>query len=227
MDKMLLMTSQKNAVLQLITAAGLEPFNFEWRETTSLRTPDCQVSAIGYRGKDYHCLFDLFNGKSFWITHSPGADRSLEDHHINSEWGPVEPYIVNWLAYLKRELEEPDLWARIVSYQLPDGSIPSDDTSNEQFTALEVDQLERSINEVRGFLVENYGDNAEINDKLDYLIESSKRMGRKDWVNICIGSLVSLALAQAFQPEHVMAAWKMIQSALSGIVLFLPNSATL
>ena len=219
------MTHQKNAVLERITAADLEPFNFEWHEKMSLDSSDIQVSAIRYKGTEYHCTFDLYQRKAFWITYSPGRYRFLEDHHIGSEWNEVLPYVTRWLAYLKREIEEPDLWARIQNYQLPDGSIPSDDTSNEQFTAVEVEQLERSINEVRGFLAEHYGDNEEINGKLNYLIESSKRMGRKDWVNICMGALLSLAASQAFQLEHVQTVWNMIKSALSGIVLFLPPSA--
>lgn len=37
---------------------------------------------------------------------------------------------------------------------------------------------------------------ATVNRKLDYLIEASTRLGRIDWKNIFVGSLVGLALQQ-------------------------------
>lgn len=71
---------------------------------------------------------------------------------------------------------------------------------NVPFTAEEQVQVKRAIEEFRVYITSTYSlagePLAKVNKKLDYLIDASTRLGRKDWKIICIGILVTLAIPQ-------------------------------
>ena len=80
--------------------------------------------------------------------------------------------------------------------------------------------------EIRQLLLEQVQDSQPnvhlIDAELKSLIESSKRMGRKDWFNLAIGTLINLAIAIALPPEITRQAFEILRDALGGIVDFLP-----
>ncbi|GAH49331.1 unnamed protein product, partial [marine sediment metagenome] len=219
--QMILLKRQRNQVFDLIRSVGLEPYNFQWSTVKSEESIGLKVSQLNYRDSEYFFKFDFYEYSSYWIVFSPGSGRPVEKNLVAPEWESIPPYVSQWLAELKREVEEPDLWAHISEYRLPEGATPRDDTSNKPFAAFEVEQIEKSIREIGIFLREHYGESEGIEGKLDYLIEASKRMGRKDWLNICIGTLVTLGVTQAIQGEHIQHVWNLIRAALKGVVYFL------
>jgi hypothetical protein len=37
--------------------------------------------------------------------------------------------------------------------------------------------------------------------KLDYLVNAARRLGRKDWLNVCAGAILGFILAVALPPD--------------------------
>jgi hypothetical protein len=61
------------------------------------------------------------------------------------------------------------------------------------------------LDEINGYLLEGQHFAAEqsefVERRFAYFKESSTRMGRKDWLNLLLGGLVSLAIGLALDPE--------------------------
>lgn len=219
---MQLLTTQKNNVLNFIKKIGLEPFNFKWNVIKSKHTEALEVSQLRYRDSLYFFNFDFAKGETYWVTYSPGRDRSIERKYLSEEWEDTMIVVKVWLRALRQEIEEPDLWERISDYTPLNGTTPTDDTSNLQFTNIEVERIVESIQQVRQYIETHYNENKDIEEKLDYLIDSSKRMGRRDWFNICIGTLLTLGIQYGIEKEHLQQIWKLIKEGLTGVIHFLP-----
>ena len=77
---------------------------------------------------------------------------------------------------------------------------------NLPFTPGEQSTIKAALDELRQYLVINLvaeNDHAKfVEQQFRYLEESSKRLGRKDWVNILFSTLISLALTLALPPER-------------------------
>ena len=57
---------------------------------------------------------------------------------------------------------------------------------------------------------------------LDSLLDASKRMGRKDWLNLTIGALISLSITIGLSPGTFKQALEILRQTLTGIVQLLP-----
>lgn len=216
-----LLRSQKNAVLEAIKRSGLDPFNFTWSTAPSRQTQGLSVSKLEYRGTDYFFLFDFARGKDHHCTFSPGHEK-LVDSEYPGDWTSVFGYFEAWLDYLKEELKQPDLWEQIARYQLPAGTALSADASNEPFSVAQVDQVADALKQIQAFLETEADLSAEgraiVDEKLDYLLEASRRWGRKDWIHLALGTTVTLATSVGLSPEHVRSIWKILGTTLNGTV---------
>ncbi|PYS37266.1 MAG: hypothetical protein DMF71_18895 [Acidobacteria bacterium] len=64
--------SQANEVFRAITGAGLNPSNFEWKETEGYYSGR-PASRLALTGSQYYFEFD--NSKAFCSKWSPGAEK--------------------------------------------------------------------------------------------------------------------------------------------------------
>jgi hypothetical protein len=89
---------------------------------------------------------------------------------------------------LKREIESPDLWGAISLEAEILESAASAGTSNAPFTIGEKAYIVQGINEIKQYLLTAHKLDPELDpelveSRLNYLVESSEREGRKDWIN--------------------------------------------
>ncbi len=229
MTQYILLTSQRNEILELIKETKLDPFNFKWTEVLSKFTTDdssvpVTVSQILYQGTSFYFTFDL-NTRQHYTFYSPAEDK-LHDSEFPGSWEGQLQYFRKWLHYLQREVGQPDMWEELAKYQLPPGAELTPNAGNEPFTLPQVEQIVSGINKVRESLMNEFGDGEEeqnlINEKLDYLIDAAKRQGRKDWFHTCIGVLFGLATALAMSPEQTKHLWSLLKNAITGVLRFLP-----
>jgi hypothetical protein len=225
MNQLILLKSQKNEILELIKEVGLDPFNFEWSVVSSSMTHELQVSMIDYVVSGFFYTFDIHKGVHYAI-YSPGKEMLLDKQYPGS-WEYQRQYFRDWLSYLRREIDQPDLWAEISKYQLPPESELGPDISNEPFTAYQVEKIVSGVNQVRAYLEEQGLASEEqkrfVNERLNYLADAAKRQGRKDWIYTSIGVLVTIATALALAPEQAKTLWYLIRDAIAGIIQFLPR----
>lgn len=196
---------QKNRILILIQHNGFDPTDFlltevesdEYYATSSF---EYTASQLRHRSTGYYFTFG-----SYSLFFSPGFQRKSETKQHNDSWETKEFQLGQWLKRIKAEVETPDLWAAI-----GEGRVLSDAASssleNRPFTPGEQSTIKAALEELRQYLVINpvaRDDHSKfVEQQLRYLDESSKRLGRKDWVNILFSTLISLALTLALPPER-------------------------
>jgi hypothetical protein len=57
-----------------------------------------------------------------------------------------------------------------------------------------------------------------VESRLNYLIESSERVGRKDWLNLLISVLVSIVISAALPPEATRELFRFVGTVLRQII---------
>ena len=129
-----------------------------------------------------------------------------------------------WLKYLKREIEQADLWAELSKYQLPPGERLSNDIGNAPFSIGQVDAIAEGLGKVRSYLEAEFNPNEEqqklVNEKPDYLLGAAKRQGGKDWLHTAIGVIFTLAIGLC-TPKQAKMLWTILKVAVSGIIQLL------
>ncbi|HEA69830.1 MAG TPA: hypothetical protein ENI07_23915 [Desulfobacterales bacterium] len=228
MDEYTLMTSQKNEILELIRGTTLDPFNFKWSdEDSKFLVEDNRfviVSKLSYEDSPYYFIFDLSN-QGHYSLFSPGEDRP-HDRQNPGSWLIQKGFVMQWLGYLEREMRQPDLWDDIVKQKIAYDQKVSPDTANEPFLVSQAEQIAEGIEKIREYLLDAFQDDSSskelINEKLDYLIDGSKRQGRIDWFHTCMGVLGGIATALAMSPDQTKNMWVLLKSAVSGILKLLP-----
>jgi hypothetical protein len=195
-----LLQGQRNQVLRAIQAAGMNPAEFSWEIVDDYEGTATSVSKLVHRGGYF--LFGCTLDNSFYFYRSPGEDTRSESQHPGT-WGREFDGFQRWLRFLKTEVEEPDLWASIKAEK--DLILGSSSTiENSPFSAEERKRLLKDVHEIKQFVIKTAklteGELSYVTDRLDYLVEASGRMGRKDWINVAVGTLINVVTAVALTP---------------------------
>ncbi len=207
---------QRNDVFKWLDAAGWSPERFQW---DMAEAGEDVLAALVYRADtDYLFAIDPFAPGDITVNYRPGAD-AIQTQEDELHWSGVETHLVMWLHALRDELEEPDLWAALdVLPNLAEGGDPH---HNEPFTGEEVRLIGERINRVRGLLeTASLAPDvlADVNKKLDHLVDATKRLGRFDWRALAVGILFEVALAAAFDPARARQMMEMVLSGLGGLL---------
>jgi hypothetical protein len=201
----LLLQSQTNDVFIAVKAFGFDPSTFAWELRKSASGSGAVISALIHKPSDYWFRFDM-GDEGHLCQFSPGDD-TIEESNYPGNWRMQLDYVHNWLSYLKRETQSPDLWA-----MLSEGNTLSAAASlevsgeNTPFTASERTRIEASLGEIRSLLIASESVTteklAEIDAKLEYLEHASERLGRKDWLNVAFSVVTNIILTAAASPEN-------------------------
>lgn len=136
--------------------------------------------------------------------HYKVASKTEGDPHIRStvvRWFEVLSEISSWSGRINMEIHTPDLWTTFgrdiyVSPAAGEGNTP--------FTRVEQQQIAQSLHRLRkdvrrSDLSEEQAD--EVEEKLDYLIAASRRVGRLDWRNLVAGTILTMIADATLPPE--------------------------
>jgi len=190
-----LLKSQRNAILDLLTANGFAPADFTWTTATSIVTSGLTVSRLDHIPSGSYYQFDLRDGKA-WTRFAPGEDRAVESRYPGS-WGLQLRYCGEWLEYLRRELDAPDKWLDF------GGVLGEQPLSNTRFSVEERTEVLARIEAARLFLIEIEPNEDKLGSalaRLDYLVEASRQQGRRDWWFLAIGVAASIVWDLALDP---------------------------
>lgn len=223
---MALLNKQKQDLFKAVSDKGFDPILFDYSEG-----PEIEASAsLKYPRTAYFFELSYARGNEnnvpgLWnISSAPGAGFVRGKFQSHS-WSGVVMQVEKWLERLKSEMNTPDPWAALESQQGPDYSTKAH-ASNSALTFTEWEQTKNGIEEIRNLLLkeikEGKGDVNLVNDKLDALIESGKTMGRVDWFNQTVGSIMNLIVAISLSAEAQKTIWELLKGAVSGVVHLLP-----
>ncbi len=206
MQKKLILRTQANDVFNIIQELGLVPSDFEWQEHDSESSDGdyYKVSKLIHKPTGYNFIFDYDYDQHFAIR-SPGKDSVVESRSTDY-WSRQLGYASEWLQLLKREIDAPDLWGAIAQEsELVEIAI-ANETSNTPFTNDEQKHLVSQIKEIENYSKASFNLSKEqlkfISLRLDYLKESAKRQGRRDWLHTVIGILVTIIVGVGLAPEQ-------------------------
>lgn len=211
-----LLRSQANQVFEAISLAEWNPVDFQWQAIPGPASSHT-VSRITHLSSDYYFIFDNAKG-GFYSKWSPGEQTLVQTQSCGT-WLTQLQVFKSWLNYLRRETESPDLWSAISKEAQVLESAANADTSNAVFTSEEKTYIVQGINEIKQFLLTGHKVDPELVEaRLNYLIESSERVGRKDWINLLISVLVGIVISAALPPETTRELFRFAGTVLRRII---------
>ena len=194
MTNKLVLRTQKNQVFEMLKQATLDPSLFEWTEVASKLRRELIVSCLVHKLSNYYFRFDFTSGDGHYCEYSPGRDSSIEKGNPGS-WLLQIQYVGHWIQYLKREIETPDFWVEAKKESELSRIAESEKLANTSFDLNELKKVAVALAEIKNYLIANHAESQEerafIENKISYLEEASKRLGRKDWLNVAISIFVT------------------------------------
>lgn len=216
-----LLRIQKNKLFDLIVDAGLSPLQFEIIEPTR----DKAETKISYKGSNYSYIFfhisTEWGGTQNHAIFSPSEKTIKSEPFSYSDWDAQIPVFQLWLVYLMREISQPDKWSELLksSEQV---RWDSQDGENSQFSFQEVEGIYASVNQAKAKIAQlelSQPQLRRIEAKLDYIADKAKSLGRIDWKNLMMGTLITLVVELALKPETTNALWAIFKEAFQRIIL--------
>ena len=201
---MILLTSQKNSIYEIIEAMGLSPLQFEFVEVDSVFDLYAKATKLLFKNTGWYFQFEQ-NSQIRDGTHaaqySPGK-TTLKVDVYKTNWSGIIKHFWVWLEYLKREITSEDKWSRLNRLVESSRFNFTDDFNQLTFQEYEnlvekIDVLKERISklEIQPQQIE------QINAKLDHITELSKKMTKMDWRNLFVGTIISILIQLSLSPE--------------------------
>lgn len=183
---------QQQQISEIINSNGLNHLDFKPIEVKSKNTPSINSLRLKYKDTAYYFYFDLLRG-SHWVKFSPAEDR-LEKQEYPGNWDLTLGYVKAWVGYLKLEIDTPNVWEK---FRKLGKVVPNSETDNTPFNSVELGMIATKISLTKQEVLKlglPEEEIKEIHEKLDYVYEKAKTMGRLDWRSIFIGLFLQLAV---------------------------------
>jgi flavin-dependent dehydrogenase len=102
-----LLKSHRNVIFGLVRDSGLDPTAFDWGEEEVFDDEDdtFSVSVLKHAPTGFYFRFGLR-----WDKYSPGFGSPTDSRIVTRDWDDRFRLVHEWLSYVKREYEAPDLW---------------------------------------------------------------------------------------------------------------------
>jgi hypothetical protein len=201
-------------IFKAIQAVGLDPNEFD------LEDLDDGVRIKHKRSASY---FIVRSEIGYYVGQYLVGDGVVWPTNPTS-WQTLMPRISRWLEEVKQDLDTPDLWAELKREAQLLGADSSVVTENTAFTVDEQREVARRLKELGEYVSDMHSlsktQRQVLEEKLDYLIDASARLGRKDWLIIFMGTILSFVLTATFAPES---ARTIFTTFLRGVGLFYPE----
>jgi hypothetical protein len=196
---------QKNEVLEILRNAGLDPSQFSWEQryySSGKYQGPAELLVHGSSG--FFFEFSLRDGSRHFARMSPGPEASQDSAYPGS-WELQRGYVERWAADVRAELEAPDLWDSLPSWHSLT-ELPPIFEENSRFTQAELIEINERLDAIGAQLTSL----AESNDLrtlahglIEHLRGEAPRQGRRDWVFLALGALLSFMVNAAFDPSRV------------------------
>ena len=209
---------QANEVFKAVEAAGLSPDEFVW-------DADGNDTRLRHRSSGAHFVFGGAASK-FVVRHAAGDEQEWE--LAKYTWPAVMTSVEVWLREVKRHADTPDLWAELRGHtELLEG-VWDDTFENTPITPDEQGKIARQLREFREYVHDTHDlseqQSADLSEKVDYLVEAASRVGRRDWLMMCVGAIVAYLLVAALPPD---ASRQIVETFISGIAQLLGHDLSL
>jgi hypothetical protein len=97
------------------------------------------------------------------------------------------------------------LWAQRQRERQLLAAVPDEAVENTPFTAGEREEIAGQLRDLKDYMMRTHALSEEqvrlLDQRLDYLADAAKRVGRKDWFLMAAGAMLSYVLAAALPPD--------------------------
>jgi hypothetical protein len=122
-------------------------------------------------------------------------------------WTSLIEAVQEWAMTVKRTYVDPDLWEELRRGKEFLTIVQREDSANTPFTLSEQTEIADQLQKIKEYMKRAYSFSIEqaahFDARLDAAEDASKRMGRKDWLLLFGGALLSLILSGLAPPEVV------------------------
>lgn len=208
---MQLLPSQANELFDLIVNYGyFSPSQFSF---------DRENSVVYFKDSTYKFAIYEARGTPYYVSLSPGESKVLDEFGVRS-WSHLKPVFLDWLRYLQRETIILDKWSRLeeeIKYLM----VPAQ-SNNERFTHNEYLEIETKLNLIIKslpsipLLPEQL---SAITNQLNHIQETANNLGKFDWKNLFIGTIISVIIQLEVTPENAHAVFQLIKRVFEGMFL--------
>jgi hypothetical protein len=217
-----LLRSQRNSLFDWVVQAGLSPLSFEINESDNNRV------RIAMKNSGHYFVFKFFpvlnDTTILEIQFSPGKSTQVASYS-STKWEGLDNIFLEWLSFVKRETESPDKWLEMYEASKRVGWSTNDE-ANTLFTFNEFMDINIRIEQVKvkvsqiNIPPDQLG---LLHSKLDYISEKAKTLGRIDWKNLVIGTIIGYLVQTALPPETAKSVWLIVQEVFKKVLLLTVN----
>ena len=180
---------QWNSIVKAIEDAGLEPRDFDLDD-------DGDGARISLRGSG--SVFLIGRTGSDGYEHSRVVGEGVQVGYPVLSWSAMAQPLSLWLSEVKNDLETPDRRAELRQEREILIAATAEGDDNTPFTADEQDEIAKELREIKEYARKTYDLTAKEAQALDATLSSiedaARRLGRRDWFNIVVGTLTILQL---------------------------------
>lgn len=203
-----LLKTQKNAIYEILKAYELNPVEFEWAHDGDA-VPHNDSPSLEHKNSNYYFMFYIPTGNYHWQYEcSPGQSKPIDKEIVTLGWEQVLDQFRLWCSNLRDELEAPDLWGSVRTFDLESIRVSPD--SNDPFTYAEAEMVQDKIRQLVEFVKEESINNRTLEENQVSILASLERLeaqaksgtGRIDWSNQLVGIIMNIIIAASFAPER-------------------------
>lgn len=215
-----LIPTQWNETLQIVRIVGLNPNEFvqaEESENTGYNMH--RISVLTHTPTGFFFMF-----RPHGMTFCPGERTKTETLDTDERsWNSTRSPLATWLERVRREYEAPDLWAMARQDHEFMQLTTVVDAINTPFTEPEQQYIGIKLDEMRDFVLASLQlDDSQrqlVEAQIEYTKEATKRLGRVDWKNVVVGTLMGLVTglgtSAVFGPERARELFHMASNAFA------------
>jgi hypothetical protein len=196
---------ERNKIYNVIARSYLDP-------------AECSFSVTGQATKIVHSSGSeirfsyIKDNRRVWRLTAYVEDGTKHQFNVSPEIDNVLIYIERWAQEVRLVLDTPDYWAEAQKRRELIDSIRLEESSNTFFNQDEQRQIVAQLQQVQTQMGSQFELTTEqveqIRVSLDHAAEASKRMGRKDWLQLFGGSIFTLIITDMVSPAiggHIFA----------------------
>jgi hypothetical protein len=184
-----------NNIFEAIKEVGLDPREFDLKDSSA-------EVRIKHKWSESYLISRHESG--YYVGQSVVGDGHVWPYGPYG-WQSLMQRVSLWLGEVKRDLETPDLWAELQREAKLLGAGSNAVTENTPFTPGEQKEIAGRLKELAKYVRKTHSlspaQMQALDEKLEYLVDASHRLGRKDWLNAFIGVTLGYMLSVALPPE--------------------------
>jgi hypothetical protein len=140
------------------------------------------------------------------------GDSALSWPYEAFTWSTVEERVQRWAEDVKRDVDTPDLWAELQHEREILTGARYETTENTLFSPDERAEIAKQLRVIREYVKKTYSLSSEkmllVETRFDELEVATRRMGRKDWLLLFLGTMFTVIVTDLLTPEvvrHILA----------------------